>query len=71
MGVASSAQFPAIQCKGLPRPAHQGSNSMESPQTAEAVTPVQSPTAHVYLIFCLYWITDILLLGTLLSINPT
>ena len=60
MGVASSAQFPAIQCKGLPRPAHRGSNSMESPQTAEAVTPVQSPTAHVYLIFCLYWITDIL-----------
>ena len=60
MGVASSAQFPAIQCKGLSRPAHQGSNSMESPQTAEAVTPVQSPTAHVYLIFCLYWITDIL-----------
>ena len=51
MGVASSAQFPAIQCKGLPRPAHQGSNSKESPQTAEAVTPVQSPTAHVYLIF--------------------
>ena len=60
MGVASSAQFPAIQCKGLPRPAHQGSNSMESPQTTEAVTPVQSPTTHVYLIFCLYWITDIL-----------
>ena len=48
---ASSAQLAAIPCIGVPRPAYQSSTSTESPQTAEAVTLPQSPTAHVYLIF--------------------